>query len=87
MGNVEHLTVPEQNQFGAPNLFAEVQNFAQIPVKSQKKVITSEEVLNSAQISPNVLPSAWPSALSDRLRPDIQINKILCHFIRTQIFE
>ena len=79
-GNVEHLTVPEQNRIRSTEFFEEVQNSAQIFVKSKKKkrkVITSEEVQNSAQISPNVFQSAWTSALSVLLRSDIQISEIL----------
>ena len=37
MGNMEHLTVPEQNRIRSTEFFEEVQNSAQIFVKSKKK--------------------------------------------------
>ena len=80
MGNVEHLTVPEQNRIRSTEFFRRSSKFRSNSCEEQKKkrkVITSEEVQNSAQISPNVFQSAWTSALSALLRSDIQISKIL----------
>ena len=80
MGNVEHLTVPEQNRIRSTEFFRRSSKFRSNSCEEQKrkrKVITSEEVQNSAQISANVFQSAWTSALSVLLRSDIQISKIL----------